>query len=355
MITLAQFADIVAGLPSPLDVDFDDGMRFELVGSGVSTNVLLGGRVAGPLPMYQVRSATKSMNVDIRGASRLLEMSKFDGTKADEARGRLMSMLSNLNQAISTAKMSERGFVLRTYGDTVGGVVSRQFLPLDHTKLIAEMMATPGLEGATVHRWATSPAEIEFTMLTSGEWEVDGGLKAGMIVGNGQFGNRSTSLTAMLFRLLCKNGMMGVEHSSELSRRHAGRGQSIIDIARMTAEANSMFEQAKRAMFDEVDVVWALVELYRRKFIARGVLRKALARMDEVHDGVLTLGYSTTVWGLAQSLTAAARDYGFVQMRELGQLAGSLVAVGMQPVLRVEPSGGEDWQKILDEMGRTTR
>lgn len=362
LITLARLGEIVRETKVPVDEKFTNSMEFELVGEGPTTGLRFAGRPVGPLGMYQIKAACGATALDISGTETLIKVARGgDEKRAPNARAELLEQARGLNAAIRGSNMEERGFTVRFYEDelnrmAVGGIVSSQYAPLTHADFLDRMLATPGFDNALVHRWTVTPARMDFTLLLEGmRWEVDGGIKCGTRGGNGQFGDKAAGLVAMLFRLLCTNGMMDVYEEAGFKKRHTGGIDLAAELKRVIEAAGGMFEAAQRSMTVEIDVVGALVELYRRGVLSRGALRKCLERMTEAFGGVQVGGHSTTLWGLSQAITAAARDYSFTQMQQMGQLAGQLTRQGLEGIARSRPLLDErnDWAEVLSETGRT--
>lgn len=360
LITLAKFGEIVHETKTPTDEKFTDSMPFELVGVGPTTSIRFAGRPAGPLPMYQVKAACGAANLDISGTETLIKVARSgDEKRAPRALAELGEQVNGLNAAIRGSNMEQRGFIVRHFEDdlgreVVGGIVSSQYAPLTHANFVDRMLATSGFENALVHRWTVTPARMDFTILLDGmRWEVDGGIKCGTRGGNGQFGDKAAGLVAMLFRLLCTNGMMDVYEEAGFKRRHTGGIDLAAELKRVIEAAGGMFEAAQRSMTIEVDVIVALVELYRRGVLSRGALRKCLERMAEAFSGVQVNGHSTTLWGLSQAITAAARDYSFAQMHQMGMIAGQLTRGGLDGIRRQRPLLDDrgDWAEVLSETG----
>lgn len=360
LITLERLSEIVRETKVPVDEKFTDSMEFELVGDGPSTGLRFAGRPVGPLAMYQVKAACGATGLDISGTEMLTKVARSgDEKRVPRARAGLTQQVQGLNAAIRGSNMEERGFTVRFYEDelnrvVVGGIVSSQYAPLTHTEFLDRMLATPGFNNALVHRWMVTPARMDFTILLDGmRWEVDGGIKCGTRGGNGQFGDKAAGLVAMLFRLLCTNGMMDVYEEAGFKKRHTGGIDLATELKRVIEAAGGMFEAAQRSMTVEIDVVAALVELYRRGALGRGALRKCLERMTETFGGVSVSGADRTLWGLSQAITAAARDYSFIQMQQMGQLAGQITRQGLEGVARSRPLLDErdDWAEVLSETG----
>lgn len=355
LISLTDLANLVAKTAPPTDRKFSKFSKFALNDLNEITFDEL--PIDGALAMYQVKAAT-APNINITGTSGLLSAARGNNAKRrDEARQAIELQLLQLNAGLANNDLEARGFVARTYNEHgreyVGGVVSAQYAPLTHDEFVGRMLETPGFNNALVHRWTVTPAELDFTLLLDGaKWEVDGGLKSGVHAGNGQFGAKAAELVAMLFRLLCTNGMMNVFDKSGFKKSHTGALNLAKELDRILEGAASMFEYARLSMETQCDVARLLTELYRRGFITRGALAKTLQRMAETMGGRQVDGGTSTLWGATQALTAAGRDYGFTQMTSLGQLAGQVMRKG-EKLLTERPRLAEcdDYMTVLDANG----
>ena len=340
-ITLSSFADQVLSLPKPVDARVAPDDRFEVSGDAASTRITFGGNPAGPLPMYQVKSLTGNPGMDLTGTTKHVKSARGGD---EDSLGILHRQIGQLNEALSLYDFDDKPMVCRTYLESngrlhVGGIVSESYTPFTHEQLLDLIINHPGFKGATIHAQRMSVGRLEAVILLDGsEWKADGGITAAMSIGNGQFGDFTYRIEAMLFRLLCENGMMDVIDAEGIRNRHIGELPDMsADLLAVLQRCDHMFDMAKDAMDQELDVVDALIDLYRRRILNRGALIKALDRRDEAAGGVRVTGSSTTLWGLSQSITAAARDYGFTQMSGMGRLAGRLTFEGYEAVANTRP------------------
>lgn len=342
-ISLESLINEVSKLSPVVDVALDKSCRFEVVGEERSTSLVLAGRPVTSTVLYQVSSATSS-EVDIRGFRQTINRARSSNEKAAaEGRARMQYIADGLNTGLNGRDLSNHKLIMRTAKDErgveyVGGVVSGIYTPMKHLDLLAQMNEHPAFDGAQVVKWKADQAHLNFTLLMNGQkWEVDGGLKNGVFGANGQFGDTSANLWAMLYRLLCTNGMMTVEDKAGFRARHVG---GVVDLEKRVADAVDgaarLFESARAAMSVECDVVDLLSEAYVRGHINRGQFKKTLDRRNEVFGGRQVEGAESTLWGASQALTAAARDYSISSGRTLQVFAGKLV------------TAGEDYQNVVN-------
>jgi hypothetical protein len=343
-MTIDSLKAAVSDLPPITDVNMGN-MAFELA-TGDDVQILFGKAIAGPLPMYQVKSLTGRNGIDIKGTTSYLAMANSANEDIRrQGTAMLRRQLNDLNTAIRESNIADRAIV-RRYVDysgrlIVGGIVSNKYVPITHDELIDDILKTPGLSDTQVYKVSATPARLEAMFLLNSEWKTDGGIKAGMMIHNGQFGDRSYGFVSMLFRLLCSNGLMDVlSTESTASRRHADvKIDLAADVASAVDRADQLFGISRSAVQTQVDVVEVLIDLYRREFITKGMFVKAISRINELFDGTGVEGASTTLWGLTQAITAAARDYSLSQMSSMGRLAGRLLINGVTNTLRDRPLG----------------
>ena len=364
-ITLEQLRDRVARACPITDRVLTADDRFDLIGSGPTTNLVLADMPVTPVTLYQIKAmggeAVKTLDItDFKG--KLSRARSNDEKQRPEAERQLERIAAVLNGALSGRDLEARPLTMRLAKDGmnrdyVGGVVSDQYAPLTHLEFVDRMLEHPGFKGALVHKYKVSAARLEFMMLLEGhEWDTDGGIKSGISGGNGQFGDKSASLWAMLFRLLCTNGMMDVLDKAGMRRRHTGSNIDLsAELRRVLAAAEDLYGASVQSMGIECDVVDLLTESYRRGLLTRGAFRKSLDRRQETMGGQVVEGATTTLWGASQAITAAARDYSYGQDAKMGEFAGRLVraGAGFDNVIKMRPINPKitDHEEILSSYG----
>jgi hypothetical protein len=356
-LSIDEFVESVNDdIPVVVDVAADAGWRFDLVEVNGRLSVTLGGMVAGALPMYQARSMTKAVEVDLSGTSSMLRIAKADPVAMSRLRAQVdglnagLERLGGLDHGVAMARTYERG------GATiVGGLVTRGYTPVSHEQLLDGLAASPAFKDAIVIKHKADVGRIDAMIMLAGSDDVVGGLQAGIKIHNGQFGDRSYGFVAMIWRLLCGNGMIDVIASEESSRRHVG---SVLDVSADAAEVNGRADHlrllADTAMAEEIDTAEALVELHRRSLIGRGPLREALDRRNDLGGGG---DGAQTRWSLAQAIAASARRYKIGQAEDLSRLAGRVVIEGLEPIRAANPipvgspSRDDVWEEFMGSEG----
>lgn len=356
-ISISEFLERAsAEATNVTDVRVDPGWRFELSGEGPQTAITLGGRPVGALPVYQVRSMAGAQ-ADVRRLEDRLRVVRAGGKDAGITRATLSVMVNQINAALAAKPLD--GAVARTYLDAlgqerVGGVVTRQYTPVRHQDLLAAIEESEAFAGAQVIKWEVNASRMEAMVLLDGKaWEVDGGLKAGMAIHNGQFGDRSYGYVAMLYRLLCTNGAMDVlSKEGTTARRHNAVGVDVRqDAATALQRTELMSRRAEEAVKIPVDVVATLIEMARRKIIGRAPMKTAAQHRHDLGGGGAG---GDNLWSLAQAVSAASRRYSFAQASDISKVSGRLLlegpeAVLSRAVLRDDAETAEELREYLAE------
>lgn len=352
-ISVSEFADKVdEDTSSVVDVVVERGWRFGIEKLAHGFEITLGGMIAGPLPMYQARSMTKA-NVGLSGTKGLLRTIGADPSSMEE----LQAQVDGLNIGLENiGGLDPDAAMIRAYDHgphrIIGGLVSRTYAPVSHHQLLEGIIASPAFQDAQVVKWKADESRIDAMILLAGsEWKVDGGMSAGIKIHNGQFGDRSYGFIAMLFRLLCGNGMMDVFLKEVSSKRHIDVHLDVsADAAEVAGRVGNMKLLCDNAMGDELDVIDGLVELHRRALLPRGPLRIALERRHDLGGGG---DGSQSRWAMGQAIAASARGYKIAQSEDLSRLAGRVILEGMEPIRRSHPipnnapSRADVWEEFI--------
>lgn len=313
--TFAEFSVIVNSAPKVVDIKLDDKKFHETNGG-----LFIGDHSLSALALYQIASMTK-----------LPRAIRIDQT----------NFMTNLPMIVDHFNANREALSLATgrtvNGGYLGGVVSSQYAPVTHAEMIAKMADEPAFNECTVVNFSISPERLEATiLLNDAEWAVDGGLKAGLKIQNGQFGSVAFGYSAMLFRLRCTNGLMDKLASHAVNERHVRGKIDLTKISTMHARALEMKTIAESSMEDHVDIMGTMIELVRRGVLTVTQAKKALShRIDLGHEGDVAGGENR--WSLAQAISAASRDYSFTTLEKLQSLSGRIVLEGLPVIMDANP------------------
>lgn len=332
-ISVADFADkVVAETPAITDLKVEPDWRF---GLDEGFSLKFGPGVVSTLALYQVKSRVGG-GADIGRVSSRLSAARGGDPAAAVS---VATMVQHLNASLSQRPIDDG--LARTYigpsGDIeIGGVVSRHYTPVRHSDLLEAVLDSEEFREARVVKWDIEASHMQaMVMLDGTSWSVDGGLKAGMKLHNGQFGDKSYGYLAMLFRLRCTNGLMDVLGKAGTPvRRHASGSPELnikADVKLAISRTALLADRAEIAMSTEVDVVGSLIEMCRRKIIGRGPMKAAAERRFDLGGGG---SGGDNLWSLSQAVSAAARNYAFDQSQSLTELGGRLYVEGVDAVIK---------------------
>lgn len=347
-ITMSEFVELVLDQPKVVDVPLKNiewslGEDFALLCNGMRTD--------GALPSYQAKSLTGHDGIDLTDQSKLrVHALAGDG----QCQLELHRQVAQLNIA---SRDYDKELVGRTYISddgviVLGGIVSKGYEPVTHEQLLDLMTQNVGFNDALVYKNKVTPKRMDAVIMLDGhEWEVDGGVKRGMRIKNGQFGDYAYGWMGMLFHLLCTNGMMDVVSSEQIFKRHTNLHNidMAADLVAAMKRGDRLFELSRKAVEVPVDTVDTLIQLHRRRFLSRGALSRAAEHVEDM-GGVGSQQRAESLWGVAQVITAAARGYSMSQYDQMGRLAGRLVTEGVDAVMatRVLPKDAPTTEEIRE-------
>jgi hypothetical protein len=176
-----------------------------------------------------------------------------------------------------------------------------------------------------------------FMFFTDGGSIVDGGgardqLHRGFYVWNSEVGSATFGIATFLFREVCGNHQIwGAEQLCELRIRHtlnaparfvAEARPALIDYVNApAAPLEAKIRQAKAFQIAGAPDKDKLIEFGKKHDLTAGEIRQAVAYAEREEGGEVT-----NLWMLMQGLTAAARDYAWVDSRvDLERRAGKLM------------------------------
>lgn len=236
-----------------------------------------------------------------------------------------------------------RPWLLRGKEGAVRAVLSDRYAPLDNADLLATL--TPLLEGRfEVKTLLLTPESLHLRLVDprlAREVLPDDRLMVGLHVANSEVGRRSVTVDALVYRLVCQNGLIRlVKGRSLLRQRHVSwdRPRFQDALSRSLSEAITagagLIERLSLATRMAVpDVEGVILALSRQAGLTQ-----------RVQDGVRRALLSTpapqqeTVYGFVQALTLTAQDLPPDDRYDLEVVAGRLLEEGLPSPAR--PAAG---------------
>jgi len=236
-----------------------------------------------------------------------------------------------------------RPWLLRGKEGTVRAVLSDRYAPLDNADLLATL--TPLLEGRfEVKTLLLTPESLHLRLVDprlAREVLPDDRLMVGLHVANSEVGRRSVTVDALVYRLVCQNGLIRlVKGRSLLRQRHVSwdrpRFQDALSRSlseAITAGAGLIERLSLATRMPVPDVEGVILALSRQAGLTQrvqdGVRRALLATAAPQQE---------TVYGFVQALTLTAQDLPPDDRYDLEVAAGRLLEEGLPSPVR--PTAG---------------
>lgn len=225
-------------------------------------------------------------------------------------------------------------WLLRAKGHTLRGVLSEHYTPMDDTQLLDSLR--PILNGHYQVDWfGLSDESLHLRVVDprlTQEVLKDDALSAGVHISNSEVGARSVVVDALVWRLVCSNGLIRlVKGKSLLRQRHIHISTPRFEVALEEAVAQAVqtsheFVQGMKAATKQPvpDIEKALEKLGIRFGLPQSV-------QDAAKESILSerSDQQHTVYGLVNGLTRAAQALPDEERYSLEVLAGQLVESGL--------------------------
>ena len=228
----------------------------------------------------------------------------------------------------------ESRWLLRAKGETLRAVLSERYSPLDHTELV-EVLA-PFTKAHHQVDWLDLSDEGLHLRIVDPHRTRDvlpgDGLSVGIHISNSEVGSRSISIDALVYRLVCTNGLIRlVKGKSLLKQRHVhiGRPRLVAAIeeavSQAWSEAEGFLEQMKRTTQMPVQDVEGTLERLGEKWH----LSKAV--QDDLLSSLLRepVQIQETVYGVVNAVTNVAQRLSSDARYDMEVLAGHLAEHGV--------------------------
>lgn len=235
-------------------------------------------------------------------------------------------------------------WLLRMKGDVLRGVLSSRYSRLDHD-LLLDCLAPLIPQGFAVDWFSLDDAGLHLRLVDPRKPQSvlpGDDLLCGIHLANSEVGKRAVTVDALVYRLVCQNGLIRlVKGKSLMHRRHvhlsAPRFREALEGAVVGAldEAGRFVEQIRTAARTPVpDVAAVLALLGHQEALSKGFLEAAEKSLRSE-----PAGQQETVWGLANGLTQAGQALSPDERYAVEALAGRLIEHG-PPRLPARPVKG---------------
>ncbi len=262
-------------------------------------------------------------------------------------------------EAESSESRGESRWLLRVRGETLRAVLTERYSRVGNAELVEAISPVLKETGLSVRWFALSDEGLHLRLVDpSRPLEVLPGdpVMAGIHLANSEVGKRSLTIDTVVWRLVCKNGLVRlVKGKSLFNRRHIGLSLPELmvtlpdAIRRALQEGVMVAERLQRAttihLSDPTGVIatlasdWPLSQSLEEKIID--------ARLQEG-------GQQDTLYGLVNAVTSVAQGLPPDERYALEALAGTLLEAGPPAVRASAPSRETSQaQSVLSSMNGT--
>jgi hypothetical protein len=220
-------------------------------------------------------------------------------------------------------RLNGHSYLLRGKGDWIRAFLSAEYVAYNNSEIAETVQGLLGQGALTMKSFVLEETHMFLKIISKEIWDVESGLKAGIMIGNSEVGMGSISVEPFVFRKPCTNDLIV---SQETSFRHAHIHLTAYELTRRMAEAVSegfrvassvldVFLKAREAPIqDPVETIRKIAEA--RKFSQR------LA--DEVVSSYLVEPEANR-FGVINAFTNSAQRLAPLQRIEMERFAGTLL------------------------------
>jgi hypothetical protein len=220
-------------------------------------------------------------------------------------------------------RMNGHSYLLRGKGEWIRAFLSAEYVAYNNSEIAETVQSLLGNGALTMKSFVLEETHMFLKIISEEIWDVESGLKAGIMIGNSEVGMGSVSVEPFVFRKPCTNDLIV---SQEKSFRHAHIHLTAYELTRRIAEAVSEGFRVASSVLDaflktrEVKVVDPLEVI--RKIAEQRKFSQRLT--DEVVSSYLAEPESNW-FELINAFTNAAQKLGPLQRIELERFAGTLL------------------------------
>ena len=226
------------------------------------------------------------------------------------------------------SRQNGKSFLLRGKGQWVRAFLSDEYVAYNNSEIaetVESLLAKPEL---TIRSFVLDETHMFIKIISEEIWDVEAGLKAGIMIGNSEVGMGSVSVEPFVFRKPCTNDLIV---SQEKSFRHAHIHLTAFELTRRMAEAISQGFRVASSVMDAFlqshqEPIEDPIEMIKKIAEERQFSQKL---KDEIVSSYL-LEPEPSRFGVINAFTNTAQKLGPLQRIEMERFAGSLLQAPLQ-------------------------
>jgi hypothetical protein len=225
-------------------------------------------------------------------------------------------------------RMNGHSYLLRGKGDWIRAFLSSVYVAYNNSEIADTVQSLLGNGALTMKSFVLEETHMFLKIISEEIWDVESGLKAGIMIGNSEVGMGSVSVEPFIFRKPCTNDLIV---SQEKSFRHAHIHLTAYELTRRMAEAVTEGFQVSSSLLDTFlktreEPIADPVEIIRKIAEARKFSQKLT---DEVVSSYLVEPEANR-FGMINAFTNAAQRLAPLQRIEMERFAGTLLEAPLQ-------------------------
>jgi len=218
-------------------------------------------------------------------------------------------------------------FLLRGKADWLRAFLSAEYVAYNNSAIAETVQGELGRSDVTVKSFVLQETNMYLKIVSEEIWDVESGLKAGVMIGNSEVGMSSVSVEPFVFRQPCTNDLIVAQEKSfrqahihltefELKRRMA---EAVSQGFRLASSVLERFLKAREEpIVDPVDVIRKLAQ-------ARNLPKKLT---DETVSNYLAEP-GRNRFGIINAFTRAAQGLAPIQRIDMERFAGTLLEASL--------------------------
>jgi hypothetical protein len=225
-------------------------------------------------------------------------------------------------------RLNGHSYFLRGKGDWIRAFLSAEYVAYNNSEIAETVEGLLRKGDVSVKDFILEETNMFLKIISEEIWDIESGLKAGIVIGNSEIGMGSVSVEPFVFRKPCTNDLIV---SQEKSFRHAQIHLTEYEMTRRMAEAVSDGFRLSSSLLDAFlktreERIEDPVEAIRKIAEARQFSQKLT---DEVVSSYL-VEQEPNRFGLINAFTNAAQKLGPLQRIEMERFAGRLLETPLQ-------------------------
>jgi hypothetical protein len=220
-------------------------------------------------------------------------------------------------------RQNGKSFLLRGRSDWVRAFLSEEYVAYNNSEIAETMQSLLGKGALSIRSFVLEETNMFLKIISEEIWDVESGLKAGIMIGNSEVGMGSVSVEPFVFRKPCTNDLMV---SQEKSFRHAHIHLTAFELTRRMAEAVSEGFRVSSS------VITAFLKAREEPVVdPLQTIRKIAEerRFSKKFSNELVSGYlaepEPNRFGVINAFTQAAQGLSPLQRIEMERFAGTLL------------------------------